>query len=55
MVASALYYILSHIKLTIVTDEFSARFLSCKNSVSKVFGANVSFRKDIREGDAASV
>ena len=38
-----------------VTLEPDERFLSCKNKVSNVFGARVSFKNEIRAEDAASV
>jgi len=38
-----------------VTLVVADRLRSCMNRVSRVFGANVSLRKEMRAGDAASV
>jgi hypothetical protein len=38
-----------------VTLELVERRRSCRNRVSSVFGANVSFKNEMRAGEAASV
>jgi hypothetical protein len=42
-------------ELTIVTPAPEERFRSCKNKVSKVLGARVSFKNEIKADEAASV